>query len=1333
MSEPLSTDQQFLMVADRRSQEDFDRLFPPGASVPTAGSPPAVSSGGLPSVDALRAQTQPATPAQPSTLEKVGNAVKFVQEKLAVAIEATPPLKYVFEKDAIVGDYMRGLMTGRLQAVKPEDLVEQMAADRVVHMGQTVPAGSTALETVLQWPGGPVWAAAAKTMADMVSPINAIFAPGVIATTAVGVAKGARALKGGKTEKAAPRGETAAETSPPGVASAPDASRSAYTPEQLASQDADALAKQKPEGPTVIDNTETIDLMPLQNAAQRAKLDLEIYDAEPGGFKTAKEAETGGSPVVSGAKSTAPQWYKDLTSNRDAGSGKKIKKEDRGAYMRIERADVDQALEKFSQGELPTTDKERLIAYNIEHMGEGYTETRPYKQILPPGKSAAVNQAFTEEFLRGVEGKRPLADELTAAERLKEIERTGQELKAAKDEATKSDLSIYLASLQREEAKARRGTLEAQLAVATDPQQMKEIRAQIAKIDRKYPATTVEPLAPQKEPAPGAVPMGKQQVSVDFDALTTPEAIEKAKDTLWQAKQAELGGQTVTELERGTKPIPIKDAQLLASWLQTTPEQLIAELRGSQVKMEAIYKDAGLLEAAQAQTTAAAQAFKDGKLSGDAFVNSLSHYEAVGKATSGKGTDAAQTLRIMREEAIQSPLKKYRQAAKQLEKMGVIGKTDGELSALADMILNVDKDVMAKILSKPRWTDYLSEWGYFMYLSSPKTHGVNILGSQAIMPVLAIEERAIAGVSGTVRTLWGATDRVGGGEAVAMVQSYRDAVSAGWRAVADAYRTDGKKGVLELLGNLAEAQRSKIDRGIQPAFTKNSVPERFRDGWLGSFSQGLGATLRSTTTALKTEDALMRGTNYAMEMGAQSIRTAINEGLEPGAAAFQARVDFLKANPTDKMKLAAEHFSEVQIFVDSLGKTGSGVQTILNDHVVTKMVFAPFFKVGANITYQGLERTPILNGFAKGLREDWAAGGARRDLANAKIANSVGVAVLGTTWALNDRITGNGPQNPAARKVWLVNHRPYSVRVGLDPTKDESWVAYNRADPVAAPMGEMADVTMILREAKEGTDLENLPTAMVMAFAKMLESKTWAQGFANFNKMIEDIARGTESSKEAVERFLAKSASSMTVPAGVNWMNKAFFDDTVREVSTYNEQVMNRVPGLSQTLKPKLDFLGNPTLSSDTSVKHHPVTDEINRQGANPAMPPHVIEGIRLTSDELHDLNYAFSKQAQVNGRTLEDGYRALFADQMGPAYSTRTDAKDGGIGKKYLIEDLAAQYRRAAITLFLDSHDEFRQRYLEAVGTKRENLTGERPTDSTLGVVPPRHSPAREFAPVIP
>jgi hypothetical protein len=659
---------------------------------------------------------------------------------------------------------------------------------------------------------------------------------------------------------------------------------------------------------------------------------------------------------------------------------------------------------------------------------------------------------------------------------------------------------------------------------------------------------------------------------------------------------------------------------------------------------------------------------------------------------------------------------------KRLEKAGVVIGKDGEIEALADIMLTVDKTVVADVISKPRWTDFVQELVYFSYLSNPATHAVNLTGSIILTPLQAILERQIAGLvpgSGVQAT-----------EALAMGRAWVSTMQNAWRAVADSYRTDGRAGIMELLDRVTQGQQSKLDRGIQPAFARQNVPENLRDGWLGSVAHGVGMVLRTPTKALQTEDALMRGLNYNMEIEAQAVRETAALGLTD-TDTIRASVEQLTANPSAKAVLAAKQFAAVQTFTDDLSRGGQGLQAFLQEHPLLKVSIAPFVKTPMNIAHYYWERTPILNFTAKSLREDLMAGGARSQLAQAKIAMGAGLAVVGGVLAAGDRITGNGPNDPDTRKLWLKTHQAYSIKVGT------RWLGYNRLDPIAMSLGEVADAVMVMQEAPDDQSLwESLPVALIVANARVIVSKTYVQGISQYLNVIEEMVRNPERSGEVLAQH-EKQRASVLVPGVVAAVNKAFFEDQVREVNTALESVKSRIPGLSRTLKPKLDFFADPILTEGwpgdlvspmfiKRAKTDPVAEEMVTQHASPSMPPKIIEGLRLTSDEIHDLTHAFGKEATVRGLTLHEGLEALFRDQMGPSYTSKTDAKDGGTGKKFLIEDLVRLYREQALKLFLESHADFAARYLEKLGTVRENLTGERPATSRIGPIPARAVPPK-------
>jgi hypothetical protein len=1282
-----NAESQFLVVADARDQDAMARRLNSMAGPPAATSSNAPAPTEALTPEKVAAEAAAAQPPAPTMLEKIADTVRGIQGKISAAIDKVPGARPVFEADATIGTYMKGLMAGTTEPMTAEQMVEKMAADRV--KGK-IHDGLTALDMVLQQPGGQAWAAAAHTAAEFVTPINVLLG---------GLPRALAGAKGGKA--AAKPAETGVSTEP---------IKPVYTADQLTSQKADALARQTAPATDVerTTKTETVELNEYQTAAQQAKFELQTYDSERGGYRVFTEADKGGAPDVTGFKSTAPEWYKDLTGPLPKGA----------EAIRLTRKDVDAALNKFAEGTAPSTPKEQLVWDRISGDVQPETLTRPYTSSVQKDMGP-LNEQFSSAFTKGITGEGSVSQDIITQGRDLELKSLREQMAAAPDDAAKTVLQSEISKLERQGANEQRATLQQQLEATNDPAQKSALQAQLADIEKRYPAVTVTPISAKSPADPQAVPMGTKQVKIDFNALTTPEAIEQAKQTLWETKKAQFGTKTMGELERGTKPIPIEDAKLMAAWSRTTPDDLLAELRGQQVKMEEIYKNALFLEASEREAETAAAAFKAGTLSQDGFLDAVTRYQAIGKATAGKGTDAAQTLRIMREDAIQHPLKRYRAAMRDLEKAGVAVGKDGEMEALADIMLNVDKNVVAEVLSKPHWTDFLQEYVYFSYLSNPATHAVNLTGSVFLTPLQAIMERQIAGL------LPG--EGVRATEALAMGRAWVSTMQNAWRAVADSYRTDGKAGVMELLDRVTQGQQSKLDRGIMPAFARQNVPESLRAGWLGSVAQGVGMLLRVPTKALQTEDALMRGINYNMEIAAQAVRETAAKSLTD-AATINSSIADLTMRPSVKAQLSAQQFGAVQTFTDELSRGGQGLQSFLQEHPLLKISVAPFVKTPVNIAHYYWERTPILNLAAKSLRDDLTAGGTRAQLAQAKIVMGAGLAGIGATLASGGYITGKGPSDPDTRKLWLQTHQPYAVKIG------DQWVGYNRLDPIAMSLGEAADAVMLMQEATDQSAWESVPSVLIVANARIITSKTYVQGIAKYIDAIEEAARNPDQTGQIIAKR-EKEHASVLIPGIVSGINKAFFETQQREVNTALESVESRIPSVSATLKPKLDFFGDPILTEGWPVdlvspvflkraKTDPVAEEMVKQKASPSMPPHVIDGIRLTSDEYHDLVHIFGKEATIKGLTLHDGMKALFDDQMGPTYTARTDSATGGTGKKTLIEDLSTLYRQQAFKLFMDSHQDFTKRYLEKLGTTRENLTGERPSSSRLGPVPKRGMP---------
>lgn len=133
--------------------------------------------------------------------------------------------------------------------------------------------------------------------------------------------------------------------------------------------------------------------------------------------------------------------------------------------------------------------------------------------------------------------------------------------------------------------------------------------------------------------------------------------------------------------------------------------------------------------------------------------------------------------------------------------------------------------------------------------------------------------------------------------------------------------------------------------------------------------------------------------------------------------------------------------------------------------------------------------------------------------------------------------------------------RPYSVKIG------DEYVSYRRADPLSTMVGAMADIQDMTDEKQK----EYTTGAVLSALTENLSDKTFFKGIIDLSMAIE-------------YRNLGRSAGQVAggfVPALVNQVRQGV-DPVQRETEGFLDTVANRIPGVSETLEPKLDVFGEP-------------------------------------------------------------------------------------------------------------------------------------------------------------
>ena len=588
-------------------------------------------------------------------------------------------------------------------------------------------------------------------------------------------------------------------------------------------------------------------------------------------------------------------------------------------------------------------------------------------------------------------------------------------------------------------------------------------------------------------------------------------------------------------------------------------------------------------------------------------------------------------------------------------------------------------------------------------LSGPQTHVVNTV-SNAIVAAWAIPERALAGLLHT-----GEAPGVARGEALAMLYGAIEGFTDGLRLAGRSLRTGERAFGAE-----------KVER--LPAISAETFGLA-KDSWFGRAADFLGATGRMPTRMLGVEDAFFKGLNYRMELRALSLRHALAEGLEGDALA--ARVREIARNPGafPELDAAAKHFALVQTFANELGPVGQALAAAV-DKIPMGRVVAPFVRTPTQLAVYVKQRTPGLNLLGTAFWDDVGAGGARRDLALAKMAG--GMLTTGTFAALATAgvVTGGGPSDRTLRdRLRETGWQPHSIKIG------ETYYGYNRLDPFGMMLGLVADYAEIAGHLPEGARLE-LAAALGLAMSKNMLSKTYMTGIA-------DLLEAIEAPDKRTQKFLEGLARS-AVPIGVRTVERTITDPTLRETRGLLDQIRAGVPGWSETLPPRRNLFGEPILLegglgpdlvSPVYVSRHkadPVADEIARLKVPLSMPSRVLfgtrppalrmqpetaaEGVELTPGE-YDLFVRLAGNELKDpgtGRGMKDTLAEIF---QGREYQAATDGPEGG--KALLVRRVVDRFRMAARAELIQQspglEDAFKARVAErarALGASEEAIT---------------------------
>ena len=833
-------------------------------------------------------------------------------------------------------------------------------------------------------------------------------------------------------------------------------------------------------------------------------------------------------------------------------------------------------------------------------------------------------------------------------------------------------------------ARVERKQLE---AAKEDALKLAEIEPEMKKLelgDKEAPAFTVKT---RKIVDDSGEPAGKEKaLNINLSKLDTTDDVKQVIENVGKKFSGEIN-----EARREKQTFELTEQ--LADDLGMSVEKLLDRRKGQAFNAEELLASRKiLLSSGEQLTNLAREITQKGEDAGASdlitFQRAMNQHRAIQAQVSGATAEAGRALSQFRIEA-KSAREQEQLINEALNTTGGRGVTLDAVRALSMAENPQQVNAMSKGLAGATTREMVYEAWINGLLTNPATHTANIIGNTLTLATQPAE-RKLASMIGRIA----GDPEIPTGESRAqlygMVSSFNDALNV----AAKTFKTGEPS-----------SQIQKIENQQRKAITSENVQAALQGSKIGQAKKKLtGQDLeiggnyaraidfygeyvaRMPGRLLAASDDFFQLIGYRMELHAQAYRQASAEGLE--GPAFTARVNDIINDPPDNIHSRAVDAQHYATFTDELGPQATAISKGIAS-IPAGRVFMPFMRTPFNILGYAMERqplAPVTPIIGKQIREDIAAGGARRDMALAKMAAGSMVMAMGAELEMAGIITGSGPSEFNSRKIWEIEKRPYSIRIGNE------WFSYNRFDPIAVTLANAADITQVIGELEEA-DAFDLAMQGTLATAQNMISKNYLQGISGLLEALSS-ARVDPDAKNTQVRRVVEGIIGSLVPSGVAAITR--INDPVLR-STYDpegfQQIINRVksrvPGYSDELPPRRNIFAEPVVLEgglgpdimspvwSKKAKDDPTVLELIRVGVPLRMPSKTVSmggaRVELTAEEYDRLLVLTGKE--IGGK---DNLKKAFSKlQKTREYKQATDGPDGM--KATMLQKIYLNYKQAA------------------------------------------------------
>ena len=786
------------------------------------------------------------------------------------------------------------------------------------------------------------------------------------------------------------------------------------------------------------------------------------------------------------------------------------------------------------------------------------------------------------------------------------------------------------------------------------------------------------------------------------------------------------------EATGGVQSVPT--TQRLADAVGGSPQEIVTnlhrDLRGDQgIAARMLAADRVLLASAERLRSLAQAAARDGAKEADhlALFNHIELHGAIQAQIKGSRTEIARALHAMR--VVRSASEASFTEVEHILREGTgmsSGLREGLVRRLARANGLNEINRLTRRSRYQRWRDAAIEVYINGLLSSLSTHTLNNI-SNSLKVVEGISERFIAAGFGLGRNMirravgLAPKERVAIREANALVlgtiHGVETALGVPIRAMLREARQGNFSGALDLAreapdGNVLRSlttEQPVIDPRIRVDLQTRRAIDAAGDSLNARAIRNLGRLIRIPGRLLITSDEFFKNIAYYQELYARAYREAAEQadivGTKGPARQRQIARSMRRTieNPPENLHLESIDFARYQTFQSDFNRGGfaDSIERFVNNHPLMRFVI-PFFRTPVNIVNQTvIERTPLglILGKQQALLRQIAGGGHQADIALARVATGSAFMGMGVMWALEGKITGSGSTSSLGYNSETGdNIPPYSIWF------NGRWYQYNRLEPLGMLMGLSADIADAIMnwDPDEGDNaIKEAAVVALTVITSNITDKTWFRG-------VSDLVEALDSPNRNVERYFNNLTTTFVTPySSLLRRINAEHDPIAREAWSWMDQWRRNIPGLSDDLPPRRDFLGDIRMKTDylgpawvspiaqSEGTDDPLRQELARLAFDYRMPDRDLFGIgRDVTNEQYSEFLRIRGHEEFAGASLQEALRELIdSDEY------REFLSDDG--RTVAVQRLIGNYTRSAKARMLtedeDLYNLVQQRRLEA------------------------------------